>query len=845
MSLTSLLRRSFRPTFSLLIVAIAALATLPVKASDALPLKSIRIETGLESNEGQPSTILLRGADARRQIVVLGQTERLEQDVTRQVSLSANPPGIVEIDQTGYIAPMSSGQTMITASDEAGHKAEIMVTVESFDTDQPVNFPNQVVPVFTKFSCNGGGCHGKAAGQNGFRLSLLGAYPKDDYEFLVRESRGRRLFPAMPEKSLVLTKATSQTPHGGGRRMEEDSDEYRLLVRWISQGMPFGNDNDPTVQSIAVHPAHRIMKRNDSQQLIVLATYTDGRIEDVTRMAQFESNDTEMAEVDMRGLVATRDLAGDVTVMTRFQGQVAVFRATMPLSDHAPSLPPTRNLVDQAVFNKLAQLGIPASPICDDATFIRRLTLDLAGRLPTLEETKIFLEDASADKRDLLIENLLSSEDHAEYFAGKWSQILRNRRNNDAYKYGSFALYEWLRQQVYQNRPYDEMVRDIIAASGSVTVHPPVAWYRQVTDVNQQVEDASQLFLGQRIQCARCHHHPYEKWSQEDYARMASFFSLVSKKAGPTPNEPIVYSRLGRPSSPNPRTGQQLTPAGLGAEPVNVVEGIDPRHQLVDWMVEEGNPYFAPSLVNRYWKHFFGRGLVDPEDDMRVTNPASNPELLESLSQKFIASGFDMRDLIRTIVQSNTYQLSSDANDLNINDKRNHSRFYPKRLQAEVLLDSIDQVLGTSTAFSGMPAGTRAVSLPDTSFDSYFLTVFGRPEATTACECERTSDSNLAQSLHLLNSKEMQTKLTDPNGLASVYHQNSSVAPDANGELSNQDDAIRGNIQSIYLRALARNPRPEELDRLLEYIKNHEDRKVAYEDALWAVVNSKEFLFNH
>lgn len=838
------------PGLVLVFTAVSALSCGIASAGKVSADGPLRVETGV----GEHNLVVLRGADARRQIIVMADDASGAQDVTRQVDFQAQPDGIVDVSATGYLTPIGLGEATVIATSPT-HQAQVkfMVKVEGFDVASPVNFSNQIVPLFTKLSCNGGGCHGKAAGQNGFRLSLLGFHPQDDYEFLVKESRGRRLFPAMPEKSLLLTKATSQVPHGGGQRLEGDSDEYRLLRRWIAQGMPYGSDDDPKVHSISVYPENRVMRREGNQQLIVLAQYSDGRVEDVTRMAQFESNDTEMAEVDMQGLVSTRDLAGDVTVMTRFQGQVAVFRATLPLSEQAPSLPTPNNLVDATVFAKLTQLGIPTSPNCSDPTFVRRATLDLVGRLPTLEETGSFLDDTTEGKRELLIERLLSSDDHAEFFASKWSQILRNRRNNDAFKFGTFAMYEWLRDQIYHNRPYDEMVRDVIAASGSITVHPPVAWYRQVTDVNQQVEDASQLFLGQRIQCARCHHHPYEKWSQQDYAKMAGFFSLVSKKAGPTPSEPIVYSRLGRPSAADPRSGAQLGPAGLGAEPIEVNESLDPRHQLVDWMTADDNPYFAASLVNRYWKHFFGRGLVDPEDDMRVTNPASNPQLLESLSQQFIDSRFDLKGLIRTIVRSKTYQLSSEANELNLDDRRNHSRFYPKRLQAEVLLDSIDQVLGTSTAFDGMPAGTRAVSLPDTSFNSYFLTVFGRPEATTACECERTADSNLAQSLHLLNSKEMQAKLTDQSGFAFTFsqpvgaEQSSDVAEEVTGEqVFDQDVAqIRLNVETIYLRALSRTPNKDELDRLVNYIKNYDDRRAAYEDALWAVVNSKEFLFNH
>lgn len=827
----------------LTIVLCLGTATAPWnRCATASEAGSLRIENPLDAS-GQPSDgpVVLRGRDDRWQLLVtLVSPEGKLRDRTHEVRYSVADPTIVEVSNDGMVKPLQPGSTEVRAELDGVGQAIQNITVEAFDNDSPVNFPQQVVPIFTKLSCNGGGCHGKLAGQNGFRLSLLGFEPKDDYEFLVRESRGRRLFPAAPELSLLLTKGTAQVPHGGGARLEVDSYEYRLLRRWIAQGMPYGSDNDPVVQNIEVVPAQRIMDRGASQQLKVLAHYSDGRTEDVTRTVQYESNDTEMADVTVTGLVSTRDLAGDVTVMMRYQGHVAVFRASLPLSDQVPTFPPPRNLVDEAIYAQLTKLGIPFAPKADDSEFLRRVTLDLTGRLPSQTETTAFLGDTSENKREQCIEQLLESHEHAEYFASKWSQILRNRRNNDAFKYGSFALHMWLQEQFYTNQPYDEIVRDIVAASGDLTSHPPVAWYRQVTDINQQVEDTAQLFLGQRIQCARCHHHPFEKWSQQDYAQMSAFFSLVSKKPGPTDEEPVVYSRLGIASSPNPRGGAALPPAGLGSAPVALDASLDPRHQLVDWMADPSNPFFAKSLVNRYWKHFFGRGLVDPEDDMRVTNPASNPMLLEKLSLQFIDSGFDLRDLLRTIVQSETYQRSSHADALNLKDQRNHSRFYPKRLTAEPLLDAVDQVLGTTTKFAGVPSGTRAVALPDTSFDSYFLTVFGRPEATTACECERESNPNLAQSLHLLNSKEMQSKLTADTGRAAIY------AGELNGKSGDELRTIASRqIDEIYLVALARPPSESEKASLVEHLCTHENPRAAMEDVLWAVINSKEFLFNH
>lgn len=798
-------------------------------------------EATAASEAAAASEIVLRGRDDRWQLLLTLQSSDLSlRDVTSEASYAAEPAGIIEIGPGAVVKPLAPGMATVRAVLSNGLTAARTVRVEPLDIDSPVNFPNQIVPIFTKHSCNGGGCHGKLAGQNGFRLSLLGFEPKDDYEFLVRESRGRRLFPAAPERSLLLTKGTAQVPHGGGARLQVDSHEYRLLSRWIAQGMPYGSDSDPMVTEILVTPSARVMARGGKQQLQVVARYSDGRVEDVTQTVQYESNDPEMAEVSTTGLVSTRELAGDVSIMMRYQGHVAVFRASLPLSDQPPTLPEPRNNLDRAVFAQLQKLGIPAADKASDGEFLRRLALDLTGRLPTLEEVDTFARETDAEKRDRWIERYLTSEDHAAFFASKWSQILRNRRDNEAFKFGSFALHNWLRDQLYQNRPYDQIVREIVAASGDLTVHPPVAWYRQVSDIHQQVEDTAQLFLGQRIQCARCHHHPFEKWSQRDYGQLAAFFSLVSKKKGPSAEEPFVFSRIGVPSSPNPRGGAALSPAGLGAPPAAIDPATDPRQQLVDWMVDRSNPFFAPSLVNRYWKHFFGRGLVDPEDDMRVTNPASNPELLSVLSEEFRQSGFDLRQLLRTIVQSEIYQRTSLANELNLKDKRNHSRFYPKRLQAEVLLDVVDTVLGTTTKFAGVPAGTRAVSLPDTSFDSYFLTVFGRPQSSTACECEREMNPNLAQSLHLLNSKEMQGKLTAETGRAARYAQELVDLPEP--ELR---ERVAKQLDDIYRIALARSPAAHESSPLIDHICGSTDRRAAIEDVLWAIINSKEFLFNH
>ncbi|MCH7725894.1 MAG: DUF1553 domain-containing protein, partial [Planctomycetes bacterium] len=685
-----------------------------------------------------------------------------------------------------------------------------------------------------KYGCNGGGCHGKSGGQNGFQLSLLGFEPPEDYEYLVKEGRGRRLFPAAPDQSLLLRKSSAKSPHGGGHRIAEDSPAYRLLRRWIAQGMPYGNENDPVVTRIEILPAERLMGRDADQQIVCVAHYSDGHTEDVTRMTQYDSNDSEMAEVSVTGLVTTAQLTGSVAVMARYQGNVSVFRATVPLGIEVSSLPKENNFIDEKVFAKLKKLGLPASQICDNSTYLRRVTIDIAGRLPTLEEAEDFITSQDPNKRVNLVNRLLDSPDYADYFANKWGAILRNKRRQNQDKIATFAFHDWIRYSFITNKPYDQFVREILTASGEAGKNPPVAWYREVKDTASQMEDTAQLFLGMRIQCARCHHHPFEKWSQQDYYGFSAFFTQVARKKGRINGSDRIYVRRATAQAQNVKTKQNVLATGLGApEPVKITPDDDARHALVDWMAEKDNPFFAYALVNRYWKHFFGRGLVDPEDDMRVTNPATNPELLNALAQDFIGNKFDLKRLIRTICTSQTYQLSALPNEWNRDDKQNFSRYFPKRLNAEVLLDAINQVTGTTTGFSGLPADTRAVQLPDNAFTSYFLTVFGRPESSSACECERSGEANLAQSLHLLNSSEIQGKLTTGSGNAA------KLAGD-------KERTIADKIRQLYLLAFAREPEADELTIASAHIEKHKDNpKLAFEDIVWALVNTKEFLFNH
>ena len=801
-------------------------------------------ELSIYSVSAQDKKAKLLGPDANLQLVVYNSDL---QDMTREVVYTSAPDNLISISDSGKVMPLGNGDVTITATNDKGITGKLDLVVERFETPQPINFPNEIVPLFTKHGCNGGGCHGKSEGQNGFKLSLLGFEPTEDFEYLVKESRGRRLFPAAPEHSLLLRKGAGDLPHGGGARFEHDSWDYKAIVRWMEQGMPYGSPDDPILEKISVFPDSRIVDPGGKQQLAVTAYYSDGSVRDITGIATYESNQKEMGEVDQNGLVTmSTGETGDMAVMIRYQEQVSVFQATIPLGIPIESFPIAKNVIDEKVFAKLKTLGLPTSEICDDSTFLRRTSLDIAGRLPTLEETDKYLNSDNPNKRSEWIDSLLSTTDYAEFFANKWSSILRNKRKADTYTRGTQAFHEWIRQSFHINKPYNQFVSELVTARGEISHNPATAWFRNVTDQKERLQDTAQVLLGVRLQCAECHHHPYEKWSQQDYYGFSAFFSRIGKKKTDMPGEEAVFHNVGLATAKHPKTGQNIKPTPLGGDELDILAEDDPRDDLASWITDEKNPFFAPMLVNRYWKHFFNRAIVEPEDDMRVTNPPTNPELLQALSNQFISTGYDIKDLIRTICNSTTYQLSAIPNEHNAGDRQNYSRYYPKRLPAEVLLDSIDRMTGSPTSFAGQLPGTRAVALPDDSYNSssYFLTVFGRPEMDSACECERAQGASLAQTLHLLNSKNIQDKLSGAGGNAQ--------------KLTSQKERVNEDkITELYKLAFSRNPKDDEMKTAIGYIKKKTEQiendankkedsiKMAYEDLVWALLNTKEFLFNH
>jgi hypothetical protein len=807
---------------------------------------AIKLPTPAEVKELQasPKEFQLVGEDDARQLVLTGVLQNGSyQDLTGDVQYEVADSKILRVTSSGRVLPLVNGSTNIIA--RYGDKAvTINVKTTSMDQAIPISFANHIVPIFSKLGCNGGGCHGKSGGQNGFALSLLGFVPELDYQTLVKENRGRRILPSSPENSLLLLKAAGIMAHAGGKRLEAGSDEYKLIKRWIVSGTPFSDGKDLEVTKITVSPEQRIISRNNRQQFAVHAHYSDGTVVDVTQRAQYESNDPDIAVVDATGLVRSLDMSGEAAVMARYLGQVATFRATVPLGMKIPEYTfEQKTIVDRFTQKKWQELGIVPSDLGSDDVFVRRVYVDLTGTLPTPKQVTDFLADKGADKRDKLIDRLVDTPEYSYYFANRWADVLRVKRGNNQQQraFGTFAFHGWIRDAIASDKPYDQFAREILSAVGDESKAPPTVWYRDLTKPEQFVDDACQLFLGVRVACAQCHHHPYEKWSQDDYWGMAAFFGMVGRKQAPNLGANVQNQNQGRQivfnkgtgSVTNTRTGKPAIMRALDAPKIELSQGEDPRHHLADWMVDGKNPFFARAVVNRYWAHFFSKGIVDPVDDMRVTNPPSNPELLDALADELVKNKFSLKHLVKVLVKSRTYQLSAMPNEFNKNDKKSFARYYPHRMSAEVLYDAISQVTNSPANFQGLPtdkfAPNRAIMLPDEAFPSYFLDVFGRPQRISACECERVSEANLAQVLHLLNSQEIQGKIARSGGRSDLMVRDK------------RSDAEK--VEELFLWAFARRPSPQQLQVALTNIEaNGKNRQLAYENIIWALINTKEFI---
>ncbi len=704
-------------------------------------------------------------------------------------------------------------------------------------------FERDIQPILTRYGCNAGACHGKARGQNGFALSLL-AYDHDfDYHAITTEARGRRIFPANPRFSLLLRKATGQVPHGGGKKLDPQSPEYRSLEQWIAAGTPRTPADAPKLEKITVSPTQRLMKFSETQPLKVTAFYSDGTQEDVTRLAQFSSSESVYARVSPEGVITAGPIPGEAAIMARFAEKFAICNVLIPRPHPVDAAVyeklPRHNFIDELIWKKLQQLNITPSERSTDAQFHRRAYLDIIGRLPTPAETRRFLANADPHKRARLIDALLERPEYADFWANKWADLLRP----NPYHVGMKATYnfdQWIRRSFRENKPYDQFVRDILTANGSTWTNGATVFYRNRREPDELTTLVSQLFLGVRLDCAKCHHHPFEVWGQDDFYGFAAFFGRIGRKgagisAPISGGEEAVYlgPPTGRRAGPvkHPVTGEAMMPTPLLGQPLDLPPDQDPREVLADWITAPDNPYFAKVIVNRIWADLMGRGIVEPVDDLRATNPPSNPELLEALAHHFRDNRYDLKKLIRTLATSYAYQLSTTPNESNAADLRNYSRHYRQRLRAEVLLDMVCDITGIPERFEAMPPGSRAMELWTVRSQSIFLDSFGRPDPNQDPPCERTSETTVVQALHLMNSPALHRKVTADDGRCARLATSSQTPAEI--------------IEELYLLAYCRYPTDSERTNALKrFAKPGASRRSATEDLLWALINTPEFIFN-
>jgi hypothetical protein len=699
-------------------------------------------------------------------------------------------------------------------------------------------FERDVEPVLTRAGCNAGACHGKARGQNGFALSLLGFDPEHDYAAIAKDAGGRRVSRLRPAESLILDKAAARLPHGGGLRLAPGSKSYETVLRWIADGMPRTPADAPRVVRIAVEPTERTLKPSESFALRVTAHLSDGSAEEVTGLAAFASSESALVKVDAEGRVTAGPIPGDATISARFVGLFANCDVNIPLPGEVPAARydglPRSNFIDELVWAKLRKLGLLPSAPAGDATFLRRAHLDVIGRLPTPYEVRRFLADRSPDKRARLVDRLLKRPEYADHWANKWVDLLRP----NPYRVGIKAVLNldgWIREAFRRNLPYDRFVHEIVTARGSTFEQGPATVFRDRREPEEIAPMVSQLFLGIRLECAKCHHHPFESWDQAQFYEFAAYFARIGRKGtGLSPpisgSEELIFA--GRSGDvKHPLTGKVLEPRALyGSAPVSDDLDADPREALARWMIAPENPYFAKVIVNRVWADLNGRGIVDPVDDLRATNPPSNGPLLDALADDFHRHGYDLKHLIRTILGSSVYALGSEPNERNVADTRNFSRHYRQRLRAEVLLDAISDVTGVPDTFAAAPPGSRASAIWTHRVPSLFLDTFGRPDPNQDPPCERTPDTTVVQALHLMNAPELHRKITSRGGTAA--------------RLADGKGSVRSIVEELYLLAYARFPTDEERAFGVSLFEGPgADRRAAVEDLMWALVNSAEFVF--
>jgi hypothetical protein len=785
----------------------------------------------------EPAGTVLDGRRASAQLIATGRgDDGTVRDLTRDVRWTTWDPAVVSVAPGGRLEPRGDGQAEIRVqigSIEAG----TVIRVRHVGSADPVRFEHEVLPVLTRAGCNQGACHGTPAGKNGFRLSLRGFDPALDFVTLARENGTRRTNPVAPDASPILLKGVGRVAHEGGKRMGADSLAYRLVRDWVAEGVRPEPANSPRLVGLAVTPPVRLLDDPArEQQLVVRATFADGTTRDVTRLARFSSTDTAVARVDDEGRVA-KQKRGEATILVAFEHLVATTR--LVFREPVPGLtwvdPPVNNFIDEHVFAKLKLLRIPPSELSGDAMFCRRVYLDLIGLIPAPDELVTFLENRRIDKRARLIDALLKRPEYVDFWALKWADRLGCNQRFTGVK-GAISYHRWIRDQIAANVPFDHFVRTIVTAKGPSFTNPPASFYRRVRTPEDAAEAVSQVFLGVRLGCARCHNHVSERWTQDDYYGMAAFFSQVRYKSGPQDyaqynKEETVYLTPDAETR-QPRTGAVMRPKPLGGDPVVVEEDTDRRGKLADWLVSPSNPFFARAAVNRIWYHLMGRGIVEPVDDIRESNPPVSAELLDALADDFVRHGYDVRRTIRLIASSRVYQLSSLPNRFNAGDARYFSHATVRMLSAEQILDSASRAAGVPEQLFNLPAGSRAAQVPDGELVHPFLKDFGQPARADACECERGTDSTLEQALQIVGGRTLHNKV---------------IAPDNRiGEMLKAGADDRTLVEGLFLSTLSRLPSAAERDLALSDLAARvRDRRRAAEDLLWALLNHPEFLFQH
>ncbi|MDP7033893.1 MAG: DUF1549 and DUF1553 domain-containing protein [Planctomycetota bacterium] len=776
-----------------------------------------------------PPKIRLDWSQDRQPIVVQWTaTDGTTRDITNKVTATWAPIGVAEL-KTGQILARKPGQTRLTLRWKS-FSLTAPVTVRGTEHERPVRFGRDILPIFTRAGCNTGACHGTTRGQDGFHLSLFGYDPAGDYQRLTRQQPGRRIDLAVPEKSLLFEKAVGRASHTGGQRFEPTSQLARVLLQWLRDGAPGDNSKSPQAQRIEVFPPHMVLEGEGSTHRVIVRVHdSDGTDRDVTELASFHSNQEDVARMMKPGWVRSGQ-RGEAFLLVRF----GTFTTGIPITVLPPGPPPpfpsidAKGEIDRFVFQRLRTLRLTPSKPCSDSVFLRRAHLDLIGLLPTPERTRAFLADPRPDRRARLIDELLQRSEFVDLWVLKWAERLQIRSSNKVSYKATLLYHEWLRERIANNIPLNQIVRELLTAQGGTFSNPATNFFQADTDTLKIAENTAQLFLGQRIQCARCHNHPFDRWTQNDYYGFAAFFSRINRKKGQDPRETVLLSGSRREVK-HPVTGKPMAPKFLGGAHPNL-KGKDRRQVLAQWLTSPDNLDFARHQANFIWAHFFGRGLVDPVDDVRISNPPSHPELLDALARKLSETRYDLRGFIRDLCNSKAYQLSTQTNSCNAHDQRNLSHALIRRIGAEVLLDCLSQVTGAPNKFQGLPRGARAVRIADGKVSSHFLKTFGRSSRETVCTCEVRTDPNLSQALHLINGKTVSDKIRIGRRIEQLLE----------AKTSPQKIVI-----DLYLRCLCREPTAKEMTAIQTELQRSKNPLPVLQDLFWALLNSREFLFNH